>query len=108
METLYGWIVVAVAAAGVLLGVIMLTRFIRYGWLRWMLRALVAVWLIVPSPIQVVEGHYAPAFVVAIFEGVFNRDGNPMPALTALGLSTAVVVIAFLAAALVQGRRSPA
>ncbi len=58
--------------------------------------ALCAVWLMLPWSIQVVEGQYAPAFIVALFEGVFRTDGNPRPALMALALVSLLVIIVFL------------
>src|SRR5512139_4012346 len=71
METVYAWIVVGVAGLG-------------------------AVWLMLPWRIEVVEGQYAPAYIVALFEGVFRADGNPRPALMALALASLVVVVLFL------------
>ncbi len=66
------------------------------AWLRSLLRCLAAVWLLLPWNIQVVEGEYAPAFIVALFEGVFRADGNPRPALMVLTLASLLVIIVFL------------
>jgi len=49
-----------------------------------------------PWRIEVVEGQYAPAYIVALFEGVFRADGNPRPALIALALASIVVIVLFL------------
>jgi hypothetical protein len=96
MESNAAWIVVGVAGVGILVGLFLLTRWITNGWLRWLLLSLCAVWLLLPWNIQVVEGHYAPAFIVALFEGFFRTDGNPRPALMLLALVSLLVIIVFL------------
>jgi hypothetical protein len=105
MEETYAWIVAGAAAGGVVLGVFVLTAYITNTSVRWALRALAAVWLLLPWPIQVVEGYYAPAAVVALFEGLFNRDGNPVPPLSALALASAFVIVVFVIAGWVRDRR---
>jgi len=107
MEATYAWVAVALAGLGVLAGIFVLTRTITSAWLRSLLRCLAAVWLLVPAKIQVVEGEYAPAFIVALFEGFFRAEGNPRPALMALALASLLVVIVFLlrgVVGLIRGR----
>jgi len=96
MEYIVAWAVVALAGLGTLAGVFVLTRALQNLWLRSLLRCLAAVWLLLPSQIQVVEGKYAPAFIVALFEGLFRANGNPRPALIALGAASLLVVVVFL------------
>jgi hypothetical protein len=96
MEVAYAWAVVLIAGLGTLGGIFLLTRSISTEWLRSLLRCLAAVWLLLPWKIQVVEGQYAPAYVVALFEGVFRNDGNPWPALRALTAASVFVVVLFL------------
>src|SRR5690349_9448618 len=96
MEYSVAWGVVVAAGIGVLIGVFALTRSLDTGWLRWLIRCLVAVWLLVPWKIQVVDGYYAPAFIVALFEGIFRADGNPRPPLVLLALVTLLVLVVFL------------
>jgi hypothetical protein len=96
MESTVAWVVVVVAGLGTLAGIIALTRSIGSAWLRWLLRCLAAVWLMLPWRIEVVEGEYAPAFIVALFEGVFRTGGNPRPALMALALASLLVIVLFL------------
>ncbi len=96
MDDVVAWGVVALAGLGTLAGVFVLTRSIPNPWLRSLLRCLAAVWLMLPWRIEVVAGHYAPAFVVALFEGVFRADGNARPALTALGLASLFILVLFL------------
>ncbi len=90
-ETTTAWLLVTLGTLGVMAGVLALTR----GWpglLRMLLVALAAVWLLLPWPIQVVDGHLAPAFIVALFEGLFNPAGNPWPAARALLVATLLVL----------------
>ncbi len=108
MVSVYAWGVVALAGLGALAGVFVLTRAIPIAWLRSLLRCLAAVWLMVPSKIQVVEAEYAPAFIVALFEGVFRADGNPGPALMALALASLVVIALFLVLGVVHLLRGAA
>ena len=98
-EMFVAWIVVGVAGLATLAGVFVLTRFIPLLWLRSLVRCLAAVWLLVPAKIQVVPGYYAPAFIVAIFEGMFRREGDPGPAIVALLAGTLVVAALFLSIA---------
>ncbi len=107
METTVAWIVVALAGLGTLAGIFVLTRSIGNAWLRSLLRCLAAVWLLLPWNIQVVQNEYAPAFIVALFEGVFRADGNPRPALMVLALASLVVLIVFLVVGAVQRVRAP-
>jgi hypothetical protein len=107
MAEIYGWVIVAAAGLATLAGVFLLTRPIRYAWLKTLLRCLATVWLLLPWQIGVVEGKYAPAFIVAIFEGWFRREGNPWPALTALGIASLVVIVVLLIGAVVRRARAP-
>ena len=60
-----------------------------------------------PWNIQVVDSEYAPAFIVALFEGVFRADGNPRPALAVLTLASLLVIILFLVVGVVRRMRAP-
>jgi hypothetical protein len=105
VEEIYGWVFVGVAGLGALAGIFILTRAIARAWLRTLLRCLAAVWLLLPWHIEVVEGKYAPAFIVALFEGLLRSDGNPRPALTALAIGSLVVIVVLLIAAAVRRAR---
>jgi hypothetical protein len=96
METVVAWVVVGVAGLGALAGIFVLTRSITNAWLRSLLRCLAAVWLMLPWRIEVVEGQYAPAFIVALFEGIFRAGGNPRPALMVLAIASLFVIALFL------------
>jgi len=107
MEMVVAWIVVAVAGLGTLAGVFMLTRAIETQWLRSLLRCLATVWLLVPWRIEAVDGYFAPAYIVALFEGVFRADGNPRPALIVLALASLVVIVILLIAGAIRWARAP-
>jgi hypothetical protein len=59
--------------------------------LRWLPPAL----LLVPAPVPEFPGHYAPAFIVLVFEGLLQADGQSFPALVIL-LVTALVIAALV------------
>ena len=107
MEMVVAWIVVAVAGLGTLAGIFMLTRAIETQWLRSLLRCLATVWLLVPWRIEAVDGYYAPAYIVALFEGIFRADGNPRPALIVLALASLVVIVILLIAGAIRWARAP-
>jgi hypothetical protein len=108
MEYVVAWIVVAAAGLGTLAGIFVLTRAVGSPWLRSLLRCLAAVWLLLPWHIQVVEGKYAPAFIVALFEGIFRAGGDPWPALSALTAASLLVIAVLLVAAVVSRMRGGA
>lgn len=96
MEYTWAWIV---AAAGTLIAVLALGQAWRglplrglRRWLTW----LIPVWLLVPAPVPGYEGQLAPAFVVFIFEWLFQPEGAPATAGRILLLSTCVVTAFFL------------
>lgn len=104
MEYLTAWIVVGVAGLGALAGVFILSRGISSPLLRSLVRVLAAVVLLVPAPIGVVEGFYAPAFVVLLLEGAVRPGGSATPALTMLGVTAAIAVAAVIVAFVLSRR----
>jgi hypothetical protein len=71
------WVVIA--AAG-LLGsgfLFYLTHGMRTGSLKWIVRVLPALLMMVPAPVPNYPGELAPAFVVLIFESLFQTSGEP-------------------------------
>lgn len=88
------WLVVVLMAALSAAGWYLLVRGFTsaYG------RALVpAVWLalmLVPAPVPGFPGNYAPAFVVLIFEGLFQAAGEPWIAFRLLVAGVCVAVAA--------------
>jgi hypothetical protein len=102
---LVAWSVVLIAGLATLACIFILTRRIPSPWWRTLLRCLAAVWLLIPAPIQVVQGYYAPAFIVALFEGLFRTGGNPAPALRLLVIASLTVVVVLLVKLAVNTRR---
>ena len=90
------WLVVFGAGLATLAFWFLLTRPVPWFWLRTTLRCVVAGWLLLPAPVPNYPGQYAPAFVVALFELVFQKEGQPAQALQILLLGT--VIILFLLA----------
>jgi hypothetical protein len=110
MQELIAWIVVLSGGLGLLAAVFVATRRIASSSLRSVTRCLAAVWLMlpyrVPVPADVIDASYAPAFVIVMFEAVFRRDGNPGPALTALGIASLVVIAIVLGVAAFRWQRT--
>ena len=99
------WLVAACAAAVALFGIVVLTGPMRGGFLKYWLRALAAVVLLMPAPVPKFEPYYAPAFVVVVFEAALQRNGQP--ALAASLLFGAIVAVTVLVGAYCfwKGRR---
>lgn len=106
MEYLTAWVIVGVAGLGALAGVFVLSRQIPWPLLRTIVRCLAAVFLLVPAPIGVLEGFYAPAFVVLVFEGLFRAGGSAEPALTMLGVAAGIAMVLVIAGYVINRRRS--
>lgn len=84
----------------------LLTRGIRRGSVRWALRLLAGVFMVVPAPVPGYDGQYAPAFIVALFEAVFQKEGNPQTAFAVLVASGLLVLVVVTAVALLRWRRA--
>ena len=105
--------------AGVWVVVVLLAGLSAAGWYMLMrslasiyARALVpAAWLalmLVPAPVPGFAGNWAPAFVVVIFEGLFQAEGEPWLAFRLLlaGVCLAVAV-ASLTILILRRRQQP-
>ena len=84
------WVVAGVAGLFGTLTMLFWTRHLTIGWLRRSLCVLPALLLLVPAGIPDFPGNYAPAFVVAIFEALFQVDGQPLAAARMLILALVV------------------
>lgn len=77
MSYTIAWLVIVVAG---LLGsgfLIVMTRGIKSPGFRWILRVLPLVLMVAPAPVPNYDGQLAPAFVVLIFESLFQNHGEP-------------------------------
>lgn len=98
----YGLAWVVIAGAG-LLGsgfLFYLTRSIGAPSFRWVLRVLPPLLMLVPAPVPNYDGQLAPAFVVLIFEGLFQAEGQPVVA----GVILVITLIVGIALGLLLGR----
>lgn len=87
------WVVAAIAAAGAGTGLHMALRpYRRVARVRYLLALLVAVWSLLPWPIAEDSDHFAPAFIVLLFRGLFEPDGEPGSVAAGLLLATAIVL----------------
>lgn len=98
MDYLPAWIIIAVMASVGSVCLFFLTRPMAPSWFRSLLRVLPGVVLVVPAPVPGYPGTFAPAFVVLIFEGLFQSGGHALGAASILGtavvLTTLLVVLA--------------
>ena len=106
MGDLIAWTIVVVAAAIGTLGLFYLTREFTNPGLRLLTRLLVPVWLLLPAPVPGFPGSYAPAFLIAIFEALFQVDGRPGQSLRLLVLASTVVILGVVGWRLVLHRRT--
>lgn len=84
MGELIAWALAVAAAFLAFAGVCALTRRLRPSLLRSWLRALVLALMLAPAPVPGFPGNFAPAYVVALFEALFQIEGAPQPALRLL------------------------
>ncbi len=78
------WMVAAGAGVVLLLCMVFLTRNLNWWWLKWILRLVPAVALLLPVGVPGQPGFYAPALVVAPFEQFLQTDGQPSEAISRL------------------------
>lgn len=98
MNYTIAWLVILAAAmlgSGMLF---LITRGISSASFRWAIRLLPLALLTVPAPVPNYDGQLAPAFVVLIFESLFQSEGEPG---TAAGILLAAVLIAVALAMLI-------
>ena len=91
------WSAALAAALLTFVGIWALTRPLRSRFLRIWLRALSLALMLTPAQVPNFEGYYAPATIVALFESVFQREGQPAQSLKLL---LATCLLASIVAAL--------
>jgi hypothetical protein len=96
---LYAWLLVAGAGILGVLGLFFLTRNVSSPRLRAVLRLLPPVLLLAPAPVPNYDGQFAPAFIVLVFESLFQAEGKPLAA----GLILVVAGTTAIAAGLLFG-----
>ncbi len=80
MNYTLAWLVVAAAGVTGSLGLYFLTRSWRPGRLRSIIRITPLLLLVVPAPVPNYDGQMAPAFIVLLFESLFQGNGQPLAA----------------------------
>ena len=100
------WTVAVAAALLALVGIWALTRRLRSRFLRIWLRGLSLAAMLTPAPVPNYDDCYAPAYIVLIFEAVFQLQGQPAQSLKLL-LATCLLAtaVAALWSWLAPGRR---
>jgi len=86
------WLIAAGAALMAFLCLLFLTRNWRSWWLKWLVRLIPPVALILPVGVPGSQGFYAPAIVVAPFEKYLQEDGDPTNAIVRLLMVGAALV----------------
>ena len=78
------WMVAVGAGFVLFLCMVFLTRNLNWWWLKWVLRLVPAIALLLPVAVPDQPGFYAPAFVVAPFEQFLQTEGRPGEAISRL------------------------
>ncbi len=99
------WIIVVAAGAATAIALYPLLRKWRSSFLRWSVIGLVLVLAWVPAAVPGYPDQYAPALIVALFEGVFQTGGNAMPAIRLLSGFVVVMLAVVTLVHLVRARR---
>lgn len=90
------WMVAAIAAAGTATGFHMALRpYRRAARIRYLLPLLVAVWALLPWRIAEDSEQFAPAFIVLLFRGLFEPEGEPASVAAGLLLATAILLVLY-------------
>tara|TARA_B100000315_G_scaffold256417_1_gene302278 strand:- start:3882 stop:4214 length:333 start_codon:yes stop_codon:yes gene_type:complete len=108
VQYLLPWAIVMVAGLATVAGIYALTRPMASRFWKSLLRSLAVVVLMLPAPVPGFEGRFAPAFLVALFEGLFQPSGEPWPALKLLGAGVLAVVVIVTMWHLTTRNRPPA
>ncbi len=108
MAYVWAWVVVALCALIGTLGLGMAWRGLPLAPVRWWLTWLIPVCLLLPAPVPGYENQWAPAFVVFLFEGLFQQQGAPEVAGRILLAGVCVTSAGVLVWYLLNRRRSAA
>ncbi len=87
------WLIIVAAGCVAVVAVYMMIRRVTSGYLRALVCALILAMMLTPAPVPEHPLNYAPAFIVAVFEGIFQASGNPGVAMRLL-VAGAVLAIA--------------
>lgn len=93
MDYLNTWIVVGCAGVAGTAALFFATWGMRWLWLASVIRLLPAVVLMTPAPVPDYPELLAPAFIVVMFEGLFQSSGAPGQAMAILVMATAAFLV---------------
>lgn len=101
------WLIIIATGCLAIVPVYMLIRRVMSGFLCALVCALILAVLLTPAPVPEHPQSYAPAFIVAVFEGVFQARGNPAVALRLLlaGITVAIALVVLGAIGLRRWKR---
>lgn len=88
----WAWLAIAVAAPLTVAFLNLATWRWRMPRTRLVVNLLLLVWLLAPAPVPAHAGSYAPAFIVLVFEWLFQKPGDPGTAGLILGAVTAAAL----------------
>ena len=100
------WLIASAAALLMLLCLIFLTRNWGWWWLKWVVRLVPPIALVLPVGVPGSSGFYAPAFVVALFEQFLQENGDATAAVARLVMVVGAVVCLVTLAALARWGRN--
>jgi len=93
------WLIAGGAAVVMFICLLFLSRNWRSWWLKWVIRLIPPVAMLLPVGVPGSQGFYAPAIIVAPFEKYLQEDGDPTNAISRLIMViVALVAIISLAA----------
>ena len=98
------WLIIVAAGCVAVVAAYMLIRRITSGYLRALVCALILAVMLTPAPVPEHPLNYAPAFIVAVFEGIFQADGNPGVAMRLLVVGAVLAIALVTLGALVLRR----
>ena len=87
----YAWVVILICAAIGAFGLWKLCARTRFGLLPWLASSLALTFFLTPITVPNYPQQMAPAFVVAIFELLFQTNGEPQASLRLLGISLGTI-----------------
>ena len=107
-----GWLMAVLAGLGIAATIYGIFRRTRMRRTLWFLVLVIPFVLLMPAPVPGYPGDLAPAFLVALFETLFQPDGKPMVALRLLGIGLIVGIVlaslvVWLGGSLIRGRARP-
>ena len=76
------WLIAGGSALVMFICLLFLSRNWRSWWLKWLIRLIPPVAMLLPVGVPGSQGFYAPAIIVAPFEKYLQEDGEPGNAIT--------------------------